>query len=62
MSEKVTDALVAAGILTDAHRISRIVIDLQPGMVPVLHVRYFGDERLLDVVETLDGTEVKDGG
>lgn len=62
MSEKVVDALVAAGILSNKERCSRVVIDLQAGQVAVIHARYFGDDRLLDVVHSLDGVEVRDGG
>jgi len=60
-SDVVFKALVAAGIVAEGDRVSRVVIDLQVGNAPVLHIRRFGDSRLLEVVETLAGVEVRDG-
>lgn len=54
-------ALIAAGVLRDGESIRRIVIDAEAGHAVVMHVQRFGDERLLDVVLTLDGVLVKDG-
>lgn len=56
-SERFAKALQDAGILDDGH-VRRVVIDAQAGHVLMLHVEYFGDEKLLNVVRTLDGAEV----
>lgn len=55
-------ALAEAGIIHDPHRVARIVIDAQAGHVVIMHVQYFGDERLLQVAMTLDGIKVTTGG
>jgi len=55
-------ALVAAGVIPEADSVQRIVIDVKDPMEPVIiHIERFGDERLLDVVRTLDGIEVHYG-
>lgn len=54
------DALVQAGVIRAGENIRRIVIDAQAGHVVVIHVERFGDTRLLDVVRTLDGVEVRE--
>ena len=53
------EALVAAGVIRAGENIRRIVIDAQAGHVVVIHVERYGDTRLLDVVRTLDGIEVR---
>lgn len=60
-SESIFKALIAAGVIDEGERITRIVIDVQVRNVPVLHIRRLGDSRLLEVVETLAGIEVHDG-
>jgi len=57
-SEAFAKALADAGIIRDPDRIARIVIDAQAGHVVVMHVQYFGDERLLKVAQSLDGIEI----
>ena len=54
-------ALVEAGVVRDGESIRRIVIDAQAGHVVVMHVERFGDMRLLDVVRTLGGIEIREG-
>lgn len=54
------DALVAAGVIRGGEDITRIVIDVKVGELVVIHVERFGDTRLLDVVRTLDGVEVRE--
>jgi hypothetical protein len=54
-------ALVAAGVVRDGESIRRIVIDAQAGnAVVVMHVERYGDDRLLNVVRTLEGVEIRE--
>lgn len=41
-------ALSDAGLIGPADTISRVVIDLQAGHLPVIYVKYLGDESRLD--------------
>lgn len=52
-------ALVAAGVIDDYTRVRRVVIDAQAGHAVTIYVERFGDERLLNVVQTLEGVEIK---
>lgn len=61
-AEALHKALVAGGVIRDGERIRRLVIDAQVGHCVVIHVERFGDERLLDVVRSLEGVEVHCGG
>lgn len=54
------DALVDAGVIRAGENIRRIVIDAKAGDVVVVHVERIGDTRLLDVVRTLDGIEIRE--
>lgn len=56
--------LVAAGVLPadQSHQVARVVIDARPGYYLTMHVQTVGDSRLLDVVPTLDGVEIRRGG
>lgn len=45
-----------AGI--EAGMIRRIVIDIQAGDVPMIHIERFGDDKLLRVVRALDGIQI----
>jgi hypothetical protein len=49
-------ALEKAGIVPNRTR--RVVLDLQYGEAPIVHIEQFGDEDLLDVFRALDGVEV----
>lgn len=53
-------ALVDAGVIRDGERIRRIVLDARAGQPVMLHIERFGDSRLLDVVQSLDGIEVRE--
>lgn len=57
MSERFAKALQDAGIVDDGH-ICRVVIDAQSGHALMVHVEYFGDEKILNVVRVLDGIEI----
>lgn len=56
--------LVAAGVLSEdeGRQVARVVIDAQAGYYLTMHVQTIGDARLLDVVPTLDGVEIRRGG
>jgi len=60
MSDKLLDALKAAGLVADDgnDHITRVVIDLQTGCAPVIHTQRWGDERLLKLIPGLDGIEI----
>jgi len=55
-------ALVAAGVLPSGEKIVRVVIDARPDSALVMHVQYLADQRILDVVPTLDGVEIRRDG
>jgi hypothetical protein len=50
------EALRAAGLADENTR--RVVIDLQCGHVPIVHIEKIGDERLLSVVQALGGVQI----
>jgi hypothetical protein len=56
-SEPLIDALREMGIAPDATR--RVVIDIQVGHIPIVHIEHIGDERLLSVIRALEGVEIK---
>ena len=58
-SEEVYKALVAAGMFGEDEQVRRVVIDLQYGHVAVVHMERFGDERMLEVLQTLQGIEIR---
>lgn len=62
-SEAVFKAMAATGMLdfTDGNGVRRVVIDLRSGSLPIIHVELFSDERLLEVVPSLVGVQVKKG-
>lgn len=59
LGHRFVQALAAAGIIPDASRVRRVVIDAQVNNVMVMHVELYGDERILDVVPTLEGVEIR---
>ena len=61
VASEVIRALIAAGILPDGQRTRRVVIDLKAGgaELPIIYVEYYGDERLLQVAQTLEGVEIR---
>jgi hypothetical protein len=52
-------ALVAAGVCGKDELARRVVIDAQADHAVVMYVERWADERLLQVVQTLDGVEVR---
>lgn len=59
MSDKLFVALIASGIITEQDCARRVIIDLQVGAVPVIHVEKWGDDRLLELVRALEGVEIR---
>ncbi len=62
-SEAIFKAMAETGAFdfTDGTGVRRVVIDLRAGSLPVVHVELIGEERLLDVVPSLVGVQVKKG-
>ena len=60
-SQKVFDALTDAGIIRENDYVRRVIIDINVSAAVVIHVERYGDERLLDVIRTLDGAEIRTG-
>ena len=58
-SQEMFDALKEAGIIRDGDYVRRVVIDIHVERAVVVHVERYGDERLLDVVQMLDGIEIR---
>jgi hypothetical protein len=61
-AERFADALIAAGVFhaDEKNATRRIVIDAQAGHVVLMYVERYGDERLLQVIPTLDGVEIRE--
>lgn len=57
-SQLVLDALKEAGIVRDGDNVRRVIIDIQADCAVIVHVERIGDERLLNVVRTLEGIEI----
>ena len=45
-------------LLGDTSAVRRVVIDIQAGHVPIVHIERLGDEKMLDVVRSLAGVEI----
>jgi hypothetical protein len=58
-NQRVLDALKEAGIVRDGDYVRRVVIDINTDCGVVVHVERYGDERLLDLIRTLDGIEIR---
>jgi hypothetical protein len=43
----------------DPNDVSRVVIDIQAGRIPVVHIERFVDDSVIDVLRTLDGIEIE---
>lgn len=56
ISDHYYEALRAAGI-ADPHT-RRVVIDFPMGKAPVVYIERWGDDKLLSVVQTLNGVEI----
>lgn len=58
-SDAFWEALIEAGVVQRGDATRRIVIDAQVRENVVIYVERFGDERLLSVIPTLTGIEIK---
>lgn len=58
ISDSLVEALEAANIIRSGDRVRRVVIDLQVGHVPVIHVERYGDEKVIHLFRALEGVEV----
>jgi hypothetical protein len=52
-------ALVDAGVIRADEWYRRIVIDVQIDSVVVMYLERFGDDRMLQVIQTLEGVEIR---
>lgn len=52
-------ALADLGVVPPAERVRRVVVDARAGHATVIHVELIGDERLLEVVPTLEGVDIR---
>ena len=55
---KFAQALLDAGVIRAEDRVRRVVIDASADGPIVMYVERYGDERLLEVVTSLDGVEI----
>jgi hypothetical protein len=59
-SNELAELLVDAGIIEGPlEAVRRIVIDIHAERLPVMFVEYMVDDRVLEVVQRLEGIEVK---
>lgn len=56
ISDKFMRALEEIGIADQNTR--RVVIDFQCGHIPIVYIERYGDDKLLKVMQTLDGVEI----
>lgn len=63
MTDKITsndpalrDALIP--LVGDVSTVCRVVIDIQAGSAPIVHIERLGDASVIDVVRTLQGVEI----
>lgn len=58
LSNEVVDVLAEAGVIPDSRLVRRVVIDLEMGCQPAVHVEMIGDRQLLKVAGPLTGAVV----
>jgi hypothetical protein len=51
--------LIDAGVISEDQTVRRVVIDIQASEPVVVYVEQYGDERLLQVAQTLEGVEIR---
>ncbi len=56
---RILDALKQAGIIRENDYVRRVIIDINAADAVVVYIERYGDERLLDVIRTLDGAEIR---
>lgn len=52
-ASKIAKVLEDAGVIANINDVTRIVIDLRGGHVPVIHLELVGDDRLIDIAKLL---------
>jgi hypothetical protein len=57
--QRIYDALRDAGIIRENDYVRRVIIDIDVSAAPVIYIERYGDERLLEVLRTLDGAEIR---
>lgn len=57
---KMLEALTEAGIIRNGDYVRRVIIDIAVDNAVVVHVERYGDTRLLNLVRTLDGIEIRE--
>ena len=57
--QRIYDALKDAGIIRENDYVRRVIIDINVTDAVVIYIERIGDERLLDLVRTLDGAEIR---
>jgi len=60
-SQQIWDALRDAGIVRENDYVRRVIIDINVTAAVVIYIERYGDERLLDVIRTLDGAVIRTG-
>jgi hypothetical protein len=60
LGRKMLEALTEAGIIRDGDYVRRVIIDIAVDNAVVLHVERYGDTRLLNLVRTMDGIEIRE--
>lgn len=58
-SSAVIAALIESGIVRKEDRVTRVVIDVKVNDIPVIHIQRYGDTRLLKVIPSLVGVEIR---
>lgn len=46
-------------VIGDVSRVRRIVVDIQVGHAPIIHIERYGDEKLVNVIRALEGIKVE---
>jgi hypothetical protein len=57
---KMLAVLTEAGIIRDGDYVRRVIIDIAVDNAVIVHVERYGDTRLLNLVRTLDGIEIRE--
>lgn len=52
-------ALVDSGLVDDPRYVRRVVIDIEQNFAPVVYIERYTDERLINVITTLSGVEIR---
>ncbi len=61
LAREFLEALQGAGIIRHGDYARRVIIDARLGAAVIVYAERIGDERLLDIVRTMDGAEIRNG-